>query len=84
MGYQSGGTKRHKLAQTGTNGCKPAQNGTIICAAGLFLSLCKGGSYKSKTTSGTVFFYILPILELMLTALISTGQYRSNKSKVAG
>jgi hypothetical protein len=40
--------------------------------------------YKSKTTSGTGFFNILPILEQTLTASISTGQYRPNESKVEG
>ena len=39
-------------------------------------------SYKSKTTFGTGFFNILPILELTLTASMSTGQYRSNESEV--
>ena len=38
--------------------------------------------YKSKTTSGTGFFNILPIFELTLTASMSTGQYRSNESEV--
>ena len=42
-----------------------------------FLQKC-----KSKTTYGTGFFNILPILELTLTASMSTGQYRSNKSEV--
>ena len=38
--------------------------------------------YKSKTISGTGFLNFLPISELTLTVLISTGQYRSNESKV--
>ena len=38
--------------------------------------------YKSKTISGTGFFNFLPISELTLTVLISTGQYRSNESEV--
>jgi hypothetical protein len=38
--------------------------------------------YKSKTTFGTGFFNILPILELTLTASMSTGQNRSNESDV--
>ena len=38
--------------------------------------------YKSKTISGTGFLNFLPISELTLTVLISTGQYRSNESEV--
>ncbi len=36
----------------------------------------------SAEASGTGFFNILPILELTLTASMSTGQYWSNESKV--
>jgi len=42
-GYESHGTKDAQPAQTGTNWHKPAQNGTIFCAAGLFYNVWRGG-----------------------------------------
>ena len=49
----------------------------IVCNSMFFTT-----SYKSKTTFGTGFFNILPILELTLTASMSTGQNRSSESDV--